>query len=154
MFSTKSIEESVGLKIAFYVQILSLGGDMQVNKYMTKTPSFVSKDEKVLNAKKMMYQLGCTHLPVLEAGNVVGVISERDILYLFQIESEDIENLTVEEAMTEDFYAANVDDDITSVSRYMADNRIGSAIILDHNNKLAGIYTYTDALKAIVDIAA
>ncbi len=127
---------------------------MQINKYMTKKPSFVSKDEKVLKAKKMMYQLGCTHLPVIESGEVVGVISERDILYLFQIEGDDIEDLTVEEVMTEDFYAAKLDDDITSVSRYMAENRIGSAIILDHNNKLVGIYTYTDALKAIVDIAA
>ena len=127
---------------------------MQVNKYMTRKPSFTSKDEKVLTAKKMMYQLGCTHLPVIEAGTVVGVISERDILYLFQIESEDIENLTVEEAMTEDFYAVDLDDDITVVSKYMVENRIGSAIILNKDKSLAGIYTYTDALRAVVDIAA
>ena len=127
---------------------------MQVNKYMTRKPSFTYKDEKVLTAKKMMYQLGCTHLPVMEAGTVVGVISERDILYLFQIESEDIENLTVEEAMTEDFYAVDLDDDITVVSKYMVENRIGSAIILNKDKSLAGIYTYTDALRAVVDIAA
>ena len=127
---------------------------MQVNKYMTRKPSFTYKDEKVLTAKKMMYQLGCTHLPVIEAGTVVGVISERDILYLFQIESEDIENLTVEEAMTEDFYAVDLDDDITVVSKYMVENRIGSAIILNKDKSLAGIYTYTDALRAVVDIAA
>ena len=84
----------------------------------------------------------------------MGVISERDILYLFQIESEDIENLTVEEAMTEDFYAVDLDDDITVVSKYMVENRIGSAIILNKDKSLAGIYTYTDALRAVVDIAA
>lgn len=136
------------------MEILSLGGYMQISKYMTETPSCVSKDEKVLNAKKMMYQLGCTHLPVLEYGELVGVISERDILYLFQLEGQDINTISVEEAMTEDYYSANIDDDISKVSKYMADNRIGSAIILDHDEKLVGIYTYTDALKAVVDIAA
>ena len=56
--------------------------------------------------------------------------------------------------MTEDFYAVDLDDDITVVSKYMVENRIGSAIILNKDKSLAGIYTYTDALRAVVDIAA
>jgi CBS domain-containing protein len=58
------------------------GGDpkARVADVMTRTPETVEPDESLAQAKLVMLHGGFRHLPVVEAGRVVGMLSIRDLL--------------------------------------------------------------------------
>lgn len=49
---------------------------------MTPGPRTIDRDERAAAAAELMIELGVRHLPVVEEGVVVGVISARDLLRL------------------------------------------------------------------------
>ncbi|HEX9824701.1 MAG TPA: CBS domain-containing protein [Actinomycetota bacterium] len=51
-----------------------------VADYMTAEPVTVSPDTEVSAAAAAMLELGVRHLPVMEEGRVVGMVSSRDLL--------------------------------------------------------------------------
>jgi CBS domain-containing protein len=50
-----------------------------VSEFMTRDPSTVSPDEEAHGALSSMLAFGFRHLPVLEGGAVVGIVSMRDL---------------------------------------------------------------------------
>lgn len=53
-----------------------------VFSHMSEAPQTVGPDDECADAVAMMLSLGCRHLPVVDAGRLVGVISARDLLPL------------------------------------------------------------------------
>ena len=51
----------------------------QVSSWMTQEPRTVSPDEQVEAALKTMLDNGFRHLPVVEGGEVIGIVSIRDL---------------------------------------------------------------------------
>ena len=50
-----------------------------VSSWMTREPTTVSPEVKVEDALKIMLDRGFRHLPVVESGEVVGIVSIRDL---------------------------------------------------------------------------
>jgi acetoin utilization protein AcuB len=97
-----------------------------------------------------MQEYGIRHLPVIEEGEVVGVVSERDIL------SNSGKNwskmMKIRDVMNPSILSAHENDSLGEVAFELSSQKKGSAIILDNNGELAGIFTTTDALNALVEI--
>ncbi len=53
-----------------------------VARVMTKDIVVGKPDEDINSALQKMHSLGCRHLPVVESGNLVGMVSLRDLLEL------------------------------------------------------------------------
>ena len=53
-----------------------------VSACMTPEPVAASPDDRVTAAALQMVDLGVRHLPVVEAGRVVGILSARDLMVL------------------------------------------------------------------------
>jgi CBS domain-containing protein len=53
-----------------------------VGDYMTMEPRTVTPETDVGEAAAIMVDLGVRHLPVMEAGRLVGMMSARDLLSL------------------------------------------------------------------------
>ncbi len=53
-----------------------------VSRYMTEEPITVSPDTEAEDAAAMMLNFGLRHLPVMEGGRIVGMVSSRDLLSL------------------------------------------------------------------------
>ena len=53
---------------------------VRVRQYMTEHPATADPDEDSGRVARRMVDLGVRHLPVIEHGNVVGVVSARDLL--------------------------------------------------------------------------
>ncbi len=51
-----------------------------VARVMTKEIVVGSPEDDITSALQKMYSLGCRHLPVVDSGNLVGMISLRDLL--------------------------------------------------------------------------
>lgn len=53
-----------------------------VSAYMTADPVTIDEDAEAAEAATFMIRVGARHLPVVDAGRVVGMISARDLLDL------------------------------------------------------------------------
>ncbi|MGZ3788383.1 MAG: CBS domain-containing protein [Bacteriovorax sp.] len=98
-----------------------------------------------------MQELSIRHLPVLEGGSVVGIISERDINFMLSFKGVDINQEQVNQAMTQDPVMVDVGASLDGICREMAEKKIGSVLVQD-NHKLVGIFTWVDALKAMDEL--
>ncbi len=56
--------------------------DAQVNDYMNDGSVTVSLDDDTSAAAMKMLAIGCRHLPVIDAGRLVGMVSARDLFLL------------------------------------------------------------------------
>jgi CBS domain-containing protein len=51
-----------------------------VSDYMTPAPEVLRPDSELVEAARLMLELGIRHLPVVRGGQLVGVLSMRDVL--------------------------------------------------------------------------
>jgi acetoin utilization protein AcuB len=122
-----------------------------VQKYMTYVPKSIDYDQPIALAQEFMRKLQMRHLPVLKDGKLVGIITERDISLVLQFNGVDPQTLKVEEAYTPEPYFTKPETPLNEVVAHMAEKKYGCAMIVD-NGKLVGIFTETDAYKALSEL--
>jgi acetoin utilization protein AcuB len=103
-------------------------------------------------AHELMRNHGIRHLPVLEGGALVGIVSERDLHLIEALIDESPTKLKVEEAMVSDVYVVGPEDPVDAVVEHMADHKQGSAIVVDKRGSVLGIFTTVDALQVLADM--
>lgn len=123
----------------------------QIQKYMTTTPITINSEQTLQYAKNVMRENHIRHLPVLEGGNLVGIISERDIDFMLNLKGVKLESERVTSAMTTNPYVVSAEAHLDEVCDVMANNKIGSVLVQD-NKKLIGIFTWIDALGAMTTL--
>lgn len=122
-----------------------------ISKYMTRAPHTIGRDQTLTAAHHMMREHRIRHLPVLAGGRLVGLLSERDLALIETLHSVDPDMTLAEEAMTQAPYAVASDTPLDEVAATMAEQRYGSAVVMDHD-KIVGVFTTTDALQALVEL--
>ena len=119
-----------------------------VADFMTSGPHAIDAKASLSKAVRTMRIKGIRHLPVLDDGELVGVLTERDVNLTRAVAQADPADLTVEEAMTPNPFVVPPDAPLNQVARAMARRKIGSAIVVDRE-RVAGVFTTTDALNAL-----
>jgi len=124
---------------------------LPIRRYMTASPRTIGKDQTLTVAHHMMREGRLRHLPVLDGGKLVGILSLRDLHLIETLRDVDPDTATVEEAMTMDVYVTEPTTPLEQVAATMAEYKYGSAVIVDRG-KIAGVFTTVDALFALADI--
>jgi len=94
-----------------------------------------------------MQQHAIRHLPVMEAGKLVGMLSDRDVrLVQDPKQKAPPDDRTVGDICTRDIYVVRLTDPLDRVLTEMARRNIGSAVVVKQG-RLAGIFTVTDACR-------
>jgi len=91
------------------------------------------------------------HLPVLDSGRVVGVVSERDLTLVSSLPGVDAGKVAVEEAMVEDVFVVDPDAPIAEVVETMIQKKVGSALV-GAGERIVGVFTTIDALLALHEL--
>ena len=120
---------------------------------MTPFPYSIDVDAPLEDAHKLMREHHFRHLPVTRAGAIVGVLTDRDIKLVLgpDFDYPNEQQLTVRDAYVERPCVVPASTPVATVARTMAENHIGSAIITK-NDKLVGIFTVTDACRALAEV--
>jgi acetoin utilization protein AcuB len=118
---------------------------------MTTLPHTIGADASLLKAEKMMNEYRVRHLPVLSGGQLVGILSDRDIKLVESFKDVDPGTFKVEDAFTPDPFSVSVDASLGEVCREMTAKKFGCALVID-NKKLVGIFTWIDALQALTEL--
>lgn len=119
-----------------------------IEKFMTRSVHTIGTKAPLAEAHRMMNDHGIRHLPVLEGGRLVGILSQRDLHLIETLKDVDPNEVQVEEAMSQDCYTAEPEASLAEVAREMAAHKYGSAVIL-RGAEVLGIFTTTDALRAL-----
>ncbi|MGP8032667.1 MAG: CBS domain-containing protein [Steroidobacteraceae bacterium] len=125
----------------------------QVIAFMTPFPHSIDVDAPLEDAHKLMREHRFRHLPVMSGGEIVGVLTDRDIKLVLgpDFGTPDERELRMRDAYVERPCVVPASTPVANVARVMAQNRIGSAIVTKHG-KLVGIFTVTDACRALAEI--
>jgi CBS domain containing-hemolysin-like protein len=116
---------------------------------MTPVPKCIEASEPVATARHIMRNLGVRHLPVCRDGQLVGVLHEHG---LDRHRGDEGQTPSVERVMVTNPYLVAPETPLRRVAAEMAAYRTDSAVVIDENGAVAGIFTTTDALDALVEL--
>lgn len=118
-----------------------------VGQHMVRSPYTASPEQGLNEASEMMQECQIRHLPVVESGELKGVVSDRDLKAAMSLDQAP--TLTIGDVMKTDVFAVDSWTPLSDIAREMADGKIGSAIVIDSNRTVIGIFTTTDALRIL-----
>lgn len=122
-----------------------------VRKYMTTTPHTIRPGMTLAEAHKIMHQHNIRHLPVLDGGALVGMVTERDLRLVEAFKDVDPKKVPVSDAMATEVYTVSPDAPLDEVVREMAAKKYGSAVVV-HNENVVGVFTAVDGLDALAEL--
>jgi acetoin utilization protein AcuB len=119
-----------------------------VRMHMTPTPHTIARNQSLSAARQSMRAHHVRHLPVLDGGRIVGIVSERDLLLIESLPGVNPTDVVVEEAMVQDVFTVGPDAPIGEVIETMIKRKLGSAIVID-GERVVGVFTTVDALQTL-----
>lgn len=124
-----------------------------VGSVMTPFPFFADAADPVTEVERLMRQHKIRHIPVQSEGEVIGIVSERDLHRWASRATSDCGKsmILAAEAMVPDPYVVAFDAPLSEVAAEMNRRRIGSALVL-HHGKLAGILSAMDVCRILASI--
>ncbi len=124
---------------------------MLINEIMHREPVTISPETKLFRAYEIMHEKNIRHLPVLENGKLVGIITDRDLRSatskLAEIPFQPGDE--VSEIMIKEVQTVHPLDPVDVAAKIMRENKIGCLPVME-NNELIGIVTVTDMLDALL----
>ncbi len=132
--------------------------EQTVAGYMTRAAKTVTRERTVRDLSEMFERDDFNSYPVVEDGQVVGIVTKFDLLknFIFTPSQmippyEQLMSRTVGDVMTSEFIYVRTDTKLTRVLQLMVDHRIRSVPAIDDERRLAGIIARRDVLKALAD---
>jgi len=122
-----------------------------VAAYMTRSPHSIGASQMLTQAHELMRARRIRHLPVLSAGKLVGILSQRDLSLIEALSDVDPSKVPIEDAMSQLPYAVEARTPLEDVARQMAEKKYGSAVVVE-DGRLVGVFTTTDALRALAEL--
>ncbi len=133
---------------------------MIVEEVMVKELITIQQDESLQRAQQLMVNHGIRHLPVVEDGNLLGIITESDIRGAFVDPGSDENGVTpplrpremmVQTYMTRTPLTVTPETNIEDAALLIYKNKIGALPVV-HGDSVVGIVSIMDILGLFVDL--
>ena len=120
---------------------------MKARDLMTPQPCCCSPDDSLTEVASMMRDNDCGSVPVVEAGKVVGIVTDRD-LAVRALARGLAGDATVRDVMTPSPECCGEDDDIHNVERVMSERQVRRVPIVNADGGCVGIVSQADLARA------
>ncbi|MCW5704736.1 MAG: CBS domain-containing protein [Bradyrhizobium sp.] len=131
-----------------------------VSDYMTRDVSTVSPTMSIRELGQRFKETDFNSFPVLDNGQVAGVVSKFDYLACFEFTParmvpryDDLMRRAVASVMTREFIYVGRDTKLTRVLQLMIEHRLRNLPILDADSRLVGIIAREDIIRALENCA-
>ena len=127
---------------------------MKVRARMTRNLVCVTPEDSLQTAFELMSEGGFRHLPVVEEGTLVGILSERDVLLAAEKNDDGTVSIPaspVREAMTPDPVTCRPSASLADVAAVMIEKKIDSIPVTGVDAELLGMVTSTDLLELVCE---
>jgi acetoin utilization protein AcuB len=122
-----------------------------ISHYMSKQPWTVALTATLDDAHRLMREHHIRHLPVIDKGELVGIVSQGDLHLIETIADFPLDAVNVDEAMTKKPFVITGDTPLDEVVEIMAEHKYGSAIVMGREG-VEGIFTSVDACRVLAEL--
>jgi CBS domain-containing membrane protein len=131
-----------------------------VSDIMTRDVKTVGCDEQLSEVRRVLTAGGFHHLPVVEGDDLVGILSSRDLIRVYQAATAKPEagadelldeTATIRDTMQTEILTMRPDDTIERAIDLLGPGDVHSVVVLDRQDRLVGIVTNLDVLNWLFD---
>jgi acetoin utilization protein AcuB len=124
---------------------------------MTRSPATVSPQTTIAEAWDVMRELDIRHVPVVENGALIGMLSDRDLARVGLLDRREpggVESLRrklgtpVIEVMSSDIVSIEPETDVSEIIGLLVEHKIGALPVVADGPGVVGIVSYIDVLRA------
>ncbi len=117
---------------------------MQVKEIMTRSAEVVDHEADLVEVAQKMRTFEVGALPVCEGGQLVGMITDRDLTVRAIAEGKDVSDTQVSEIMSPEVFSCFEDDDIGDAAQTMQEKSIHRLLVLNNDEQPVGIVSLAD----------
>jgi acetoin utilization protein AcuB len=130
---------------------------MLVEDIMTRQVVAIGPEMPIRDVAALMAQRNIRHFPIVEAGALVGIVSDRDLRLVGSAHPDAPPGVTFKDAvalaMRAPVVTAHPKDPIEEAAKVLRARKIGAMPVVDGDETLIGIVTGIDFLDALVRMA-
>jgi CBS domain-containing protein len=119
---------------------------MKVKELMTHEPRTCTPDATVAEAAHLMWEADCGILPVVDDGELVGVVTDRDMYIALATQNARAAELRVGAVATEKVVTCVPEDDIETALAAMRQARVRRLPVVGFGNTVVGVLSLNDIL--------
>ena len=101
----------------------------------------------VKNAARMMTKFGVSSLIVVFSDDIVGIVTERDIISRVVASCQDPEEVIVRDIMSEPIIVVSSDTPLVEAVKLMLNEKIKQIPVINHKSDLIGILSITEVAR-------
>ncbi|MFH1489390.1 MAG: CBS and ACT domain-containing protein [Pseudomonadota bacterium] len=134
---------------------------MLVKNWMTKDVITVDANDSMIDAVKLMKDHAIRRLPVMKKGELVGIVTDRDLKKANASDATTLEvhellylvsQIKIREMMTKNPITIPSDFTIEETAELLLKNKISGVPVVDREDRVVGIITQTDIFRALVSL--
>ncbi len=134
---------------------------MLVQHWMTRDPVTIEADTPFLEARLILKDKHIRHLPVVECGKLIGVVSDRDVKQAAPSGATTLDvyelnylllKMTVRDLIKREPVTIKPTNSVEKAALLMHDHKIGCLPVVDDAGSLVGLITESDLLAVMVEI--
>jgi acetoin utilization protein AcuB len=131
----------------------------KIREWMTSPVMTITQETSLNSAQQIMIEHGIRHLPVVEDGKLVGMVSSGDIRHASPSDAVSLsvweinylwDKITVEQAMTKPVIYLKADDNILDAIRVMYEHKIGALPVVEPDHTVVGILSEVDIFRLLL----
>jgi CBS domain-containing protein len=123
-----------------------------VRDAMTSNPRSIEPSTMVADAAKLMKAEDVGSLPIVEGDQLVGMVTDRDIVIRVVAERKDPQSTTVGEIASRDLVTVDPEQDLDEALRLMAQHQVRRLPVAEEDGRLVGILAQADVARQGKDV--
>ena len=124
---------------------------MQLKEFVNSRVETVQSHDTLQRAAEKMRELDVGSLPVCEGGQLVGMLTDRDITIRAVAKGSDPAAATVREVMTPEVLCCFENEEVEEAARIMQENQVRRILVLNEAKELVGITSLGELATATGD---
>jgi acetoin utilization protein AcuB len=137
-------------------------GRTKVAQWMTPNPVTIDSSATIMEAMHVLRERGFRRLPVMHAGKIVGVVTEKMLLGFVPTKATPLDTwevhyllarTSVTEAMNPHPHTVGPDTEIADAAKLLRDRKLNGVLVTDGAGHLVGVFTTTNALEALIEFS-
>jgi CBS domain-containing protein len=117
---------------------------MKVKEIMTRDVGFCVPESSLREVARIMEARDCGCVPVIDAGKITGMITDRDICLSLADRNSRPSQITAGEAMSRAVYSCRETDEIEDALATMRDQQVRRLPVTDRKGQLRGVLSLND----------